>query len=176
MQLSDPSLLHVGKSPCLTAVTTGLTNVYACCYVQSLGGLETVLMACSQLRFWAAPNAMHRFPPRATQAYAGGCNLDAPPESVRSVQQHASRPSLVSQPETSQPTPTQSQWESIKAMACRVSMAVDWASSEAYHQPSGPNLESIARLFLIQILAELLYRIIYVHALNQKLDMMPILR
>lgn len=78
------------------------------------------------------------------------------------------------QPDTSQPTPTQPQWETIQTIACRLFAAIEWASSKAYQQPLGPDLECIADL--IQILMELLYKTVYVHALNQKLYMTPILR
>ena len=74
----------------------------------------------------------------------------------------------------SHPALTPAQWESIQTMACRIPTAIEWASLEAYQQSPGPNLESIAGLF--QILVELLYKMVYVHALNQELNMTPILR
>ena len=81
---------------------------------------------------------------------------------------------LLWQPETSQPTPTGSQWENIQTMACRVSAAMEWASSEAYRQLPGPDLTAI--ISLNHILVELLYKMIYVHALNEELNMTMLLR
>ena len=80
----------------------------------------------------------------------------------------------VSSPETCQPTPTQSQWNDTQKLAARVSAAMEWAFTEIHQQLSHDDLRSIIGLF--HTLVELLYKLVYVHALNQQLNMTQILR
>lgn len=74
-------------------------------------------------------------------------------------------------PETYPPMPTQ--WKDTQRVARRVSAAMLWAITETNQQPSAI-LKSLLGLNLL--LEDILYKSLYIPALNQALDMTEVLR
>lgn len=72
------------------------------------------------------------------------------------------------------PTPTPVQWKDTQVVTRRVSATMQWATSVAEQHPSEASLKCI--FSLNQLLEDILYKSLYVHAVNQELRMRVILR
>lgn len=77
-------------------------------------------------------------------------------------------------PETYPPMPTPTQWKDTQCIARRVSAAMLWAITETNQQPSAAILKRLLGLNLL--LEDILYKSLYIPALNPALDMAEVLR